>query len=114
MQFTIVLSSSKNTYFFLGRLMRLTYFASPYDLLDVDRPGKDRQFTKDCKEGLRTLDNMTYGRLLLGCSACSPFYMAVVLSPQSECIHWLVQGHMIANRSNCFPPKLHEHNVPAV
>ena len=26
--------------------MRLVYFASPYELLDVDRPGQDRQFTR--------------------------------------------------------------------
>ena len=27
--------------------MRLAYFASPYELLDVKRPGHDRQFTKE-------------------------------------------------------------------
>ena len=27
--------------------MRLVYFASPYELLDVDRPGQDRQFTRE-------------------------------------------------------------------
>ncbi|XP_068758500.1 mediator of RNA polymerase II transcription subunit 1-like isoform X2 [Montipora capricornis] len=30
-----------------GRRMRLVYFASPYELLDVDRPGQDRQFTRE-------------------------------------------------------------------
>lgn len=27
--------------------MRLAYFASPYELLDVNKPGHDRQFTKE-------------------------------------------------------------------
>lgn len=30
-----------------GRRMRLAYFASPYELLDVNKPGHDRQFTKE-------------------------------------------------------------------
>ncbi|EDO40572.1 predicted protein [Nematostella vectensis] len=30
-----------------GRLMRLTYFASPYDLLDRNNPGKNLEFSKD-------------------------------------------------------------------
>ena len=27
--------------------MRLAYFASPYELLDVNRPGQDRHFTRE-------------------------------------------------------------------
>ena len=27
--------------------MRLAYFASPYELLDVERPGQDHHFTKE-------------------------------------------------------------------
>ena len=27
--------------------MRLAYFASPYELLDVNRPGQDHHFTKE-------------------------------------------------------------------
>ena len=27
--------------------MRLAYFASPYELLDVKRPGQDRHFTRE-------------------------------------------------------------------
>ncbi|XP_078343120.1 mediator of RNA polymerase II transcription subunit 1-like [Oculina patagonica] len=30
-----------------GRRMRLAYFASPYELLDVKRPGQDRHFTRE-------------------------------------------------------------------
>ncbi|XP_027052677.1 uncharacterized protein LOC113679899 [Pocillopora damicornis] len=30
-----------------GRRMRLCYFASPYELLDVNRPGQDRHFTRE-------------------------------------------------------------------
>lgn len=30
-----------------GRRMRLAYFASPYELLDVKRPGQDRNFTRE-------------------------------------------------------------------
>ncbi|XP_031566569.1 mediator of RNA polymerase II transcription subunit 1-like [Actinia tenebrosa] len=30
-----------------GRLMRLTYFATPYELLDVKNPGENLKFTKD-------------------------------------------------------------------
>ena len=30
-----------------GRRMRLAYFASPYELLDVKRPGHDRNFTRE-------------------------------------------------------------------
>ena len=29
--------------------MRLCYFASPYELLDVNRPGQDRHFTREGK-----------------------------------------------------------------
>ena len=31
----------------VGRRMRLAYFASPYELLDVKRPGQDRHFTRE-------------------------------------------------------------------
>ncbi|RMX38766.1 hypothetical protein pdam_00018525 [Pocillopora damicornis] len=31
----------------VGRRMRLCYFASPYELLDVNRPGQDRHFTRE-------------------------------------------------------------------
>ena len=27
--------------------MRLAFFASPYELLDVNRPGQDRHFTRE-------------------------------------------------------------------
>lgn len=30
-----------------GRRMRLAYFASPYELLDVKRPGQDCHFTRE-------------------------------------------------------------------
>jgi len=30
-----------------GRRMRLAFFASPYELLDVKRPGQDRHFTRE-------------------------------------------------------------------
>ena len=33
----------------LGRRMRLAYFASPYELLDVKRPGQDHHFTREGK-----------------------------------------------------------------
>lgn len=31
----------------VGRRMRLAYFASPYELLDVKRPGQDHHFTRE-------------------------------------------------------------------
>ena len=33
-----------------GRRMRLAYFASPYELLDVNRPGQDRHFTREGRQ----------------------------------------------------------------
>lgn len=33
--------------------MRLCYFASPYELLDVNRPGQDRHFTREGKDKIR-------------------------------------------------------------
>lgn len=44
-----------------GRLMRLTYFATPYELLDVKNPGENFKFSKDSKynEVLKlTLNNL--------------------------------------------------------
>ena len=33
--------------------MRLCYFASPYELLDVNRPGQDRHFIREGKDKIR-------------------------------------------------------------
>lgn len=43
------LKRNANLCFYSGRLMRLTYFASPYQLLDIDNPGETLQFTRECK-----------------------------------------------------------------
>lgn len=37
----------------IGRRMRLCYFATPYELLDVNRPGQDRHFTREGKDKVR-------------------------------------------------------------
>lgn len=36
-------------WFVVGRLMRLTYFATPYELADIKHPGQDLKFSNESK-----------------------------------------------------------------
>lgn len=45
---TCTVSSNMST--FIGRLMRLTYFATPYELVDLKHPGQDLKFSNESKQ----------------------------------------------------------------
>ena len=47
MMFVATMTLSLYMLLCVGRRMRLAYFASPYELLDVNRPGQDRHFTRE-------------------------------------------------------------------
>ena len=63
-----------------GRPMRLAYFASPYELLDVKRPGQDRHFTREGnKNNLHTEININKNclfnqKLFFTCSCGFGYY----------------------------------------